>query len=212
MLALMFIPMSGSQTTVQYDPWADMNDDGKIDMKDIIYEIRLFGTTGDPTKNVNVTNWPTQQPEPSWKVELVTINLTWYQDGSQGSSYSNWIRCNGFSRFFIYVIIEAVSHANESDWTTFCLDSIDWSVGNNTWGRTQFSSEAFYWKECPPSPLNFTVLGVHTQPCVPAMAPWVMPPEIEVRAPYCLPLFRKLSSTCSSGWVILKVYVYLRNE
>jgi len=48
MLALMFIPMSGSQTTVQYDPWADMNDDGKIDMKDIIYEIRLFGTTGNP--------------------------------------------------------------------------------------------------------------------------------------------------------------------
>ena len=57
-LALAFIHNSGSQTTFQYDPWADMNDDGKIDIKDIAYSSRLFGTLGDPTKNVNVTNWP----------------------------------------------------------------------------------------------------------------------------------------------------------
>ena len=56
MLALMFIPMSGSQTAVQYDPWADMNDDGKIDIKDIAYSSRLFGTLGDPTKNVIINN------------------------------------------------------------------------------------------------------------------------------------------------------------
>ena len=56
MLALMFIPMSGSQTTWQYDPWADINDDGKIDIKDIAYSSRLFGTLGDPTKNVIVNN------------------------------------------------------------------------------------------------------------------------------------------------------------
>jgi hypothetical protein len=57
-LALAFIQNSGSQTTFQYDPWADINDDGKIDMKDIGYICRLFGTTGDPTKNVNVINFP----------------------------------------------------------------------------------------------------------------------------------------------------------
>jgi len=57
-LALTFIPMSGSQTVVEYDSWADINDDGYIDGKDISYTSRLFGTTGDPTKNVNVTNWP----------------------------------------------------------------------------------------------------------------------------------------------------------
>ena len=60
-LALMFIPMSGSQTTPQYDPWADINDDGKIDIKDVSYTARLFGTTGDPVNktallyNVNAT-------------------------------------------------------------------------------------------------------------------------------------------------------------
>jgi hypothetical protein len=61
MFALVFIPMSGSQTAVQYDPWADMNDDGKIDAKDIGYVCRLFGKTGDPVNktallyNVNAT-------------------------------------------------------------------------------------------------------------------------------------------------------------
>jgi len=52
MLALALAPPSGSQLQRQYDPWADINDDGLIDMRDIAYEGRLFGTTGDPTKHV----------------------------------------------------------------------------------------------------------------------------------------------------------------
>ena len=47
-------------SSVGYDPWADTNDDGKIDMKDIGYTAKLFGTSGDSTKNVTVTNWPTR--------------------------------------------------------------------------------------------------------------------------------------------------------
>lgn len=43
---------------MQYDPWADINDDGIVDYMDISSTCRLFGTTGDPTKNVTVTNWP----------------------------------------------------------------------------------------------------------------------------------------------------------
>jgi hypothetical protein len=60
-LALAFIQNSGSQTTFQYDPWADINDDGKIDIKDVAYVSRLFGTFGDPVNktallyNVNAT-------------------------------------------------------------------------------------------------------------------------------------------------------------
>jgi hypothetical protein len=54
-LALVFIPLSGSQTAMPYDPWADINDDGTIDIKDVSYSARLFGTTGDPTKQVIIT-------------------------------------------------------------------------------------------------------------------------------------------------------------
>jgi hypothetical protein len=35
-----------------YDPWADINDDGNINMKDIGYAARLFGAVGDPKKPV----------------------------------------------------------------------------------------------------------------------------------------------------------------
>ena len=43
--ALMFavIPI---RSGLPYDPWADINDDGKINMYDIGYTARLFGTTG----------------------------------------------------------------------------------------------------------------------------------------------------------------------
>jgi hypothetical protein len=63
MLALAFNHLAGSQTSpsAQYDPWADLNDDGKISMDEIVRMCELFGTTGDPTKNVNVTNWPYMQ-------------------------------------------------------------------------------------------------------------------------------------------------------
>jgi hypothetical protein len=44
-----------SQTAGQYDPWLDVNDDGKIDGKDITPSARAFGTFGDPTKNVVTT-------------------------------------------------------------------------------------------------------------------------------------------------------------
>jgi hypothetical protein len=45
-------------SSLGYDPWADINEDGQIEMKDIAYSARLYGSSGDPTKNVTVTNWP----------------------------------------------------------------------------------------------------------------------------------------------------------
>jgi hypothetical protein len=60
MCALMFtvIPI---RSGLPYDPWADIDDNGKIDMKDIGNVAAQFMTSGDPTKNVTVTNWPSQQ-------------------------------------------------------------------------------------------------------------------------------------------------------
>ncbi len=45
----------------EYDPWLDTDDSGVIDMRDIGALARAFATTGDSTKNVTVTNWPTEQ-------------------------------------------------------------------------------------------------------------------------------------------------------
>lgn len=58
---LIYAPISQTQTERQYDPWVDTNDDGIIDIYDIVHACILYETTGNPTKNVNVTNWPTIQ-------------------------------------------------------------------------------------------------------------------------------------------------------
>jgi len=50
LLTMAFIPVS--QQAVPYDPWTDINADGKIDIRDIAYTAAQFGTFGDPTKTV----------------------------------------------------------------------------------------------------------------------------------------------------------------
>jgi len=57
----MIMPTRSSSAERQYDPWGDYNDDGKISIGDIVSTISLFGTYGDPTKNVSVTNFPVDE-------------------------------------------------------------------------------------------------------------------------------------------------------
>ncbi len=47
---------------VNYDPWLDVTDDGYGGIDDIVSTAEHFGASGDPIKNVNVTNWPSYQP------------------------------------------------------------------------------------------------------------------------------------------------------
>lgn len=65
--------------STEKDPWADVSSpivgesDGKINMRDISYEIQHFNQdVSNMTRNVNVTNWPT-----SCQVVHQSANLTW---------------------------------------------------------------------------------------------------------------------------------------
>ena len=49
-----------AQSSGEYDPWIDTNEDGIIDVNDLASMGQTYGTSGDPTKNVNVTNWPVE--------------------------------------------------------------------------------------------------------------------------------------------------------
>jgi len=79
-LALAFIQNSGSQTTFQYDPWADINDDGIIDIFDLVNLANKYGTTGDPVNktallyNVNAT-----LTELLSRIDRLNAPVTWIQ-------------------------------------------------------------------------------------------------------------------------------------
>jgi len=45
----------------EYDPWADLNEDGIIDIFDVVGVTGIYETTGDTTKNVTVANWPSNK-------------------------------------------------------------------------------------------------------------------------------------------------------
>jgi hypothetical protein len=88
MCALMFtvIPI---RSGLPYDPWADYNDDNKIDMHDIGNVAARFGTlnTDNLTRNVNVTNWPQDRPL-TIKKGVEKIVLMQAMDGGSGNGYA----------------------------------------------------------------------------------------------------------------------------
>jgi len=60
----------------QYDPWLDYNEDGYIGIDDIFATARSFGTEGDSTKNVSVTNWI--DPTIPREIDQYPVPLKWY--------------------------------------------------------------------------------------------------------------------------------------
>lgn len=83
-----------------YDPWLDINDDGDIDMIDVAASARAFGSFGDPTKNVTVTNWPVSSQVCVWWNEYVPI---W------GSRMSDRYYSHGFTRMHILAKVSGLS-------------------------------------------------------------------------------------------------------
>lgn len=74
-----------SQTTPEYDPWKDINDDGYIGIDDIVSVAESFGALGDPTKNVNVTNWPDE----------LNVNVTNWQQSQVTEKQVGWLKYLG---------------------------------------------------------------------------------------------------------------------
>jgi len=81
---LFMITTSKSQSGVgEYNPWADYNDDGLINILDIVPGAVSFGATStDTTKNVNVTNFPSKG-----NLTLYTDTQTITVADSKGNEY-----------------------------------------------------------------------------------------------------------------------------
>ena len=73
LLTVAFIPLSGQQSG-SYDPWIDYNEDGTVDVNDLSTLGQAYASSGDPAKNVTVTNWPVSPPTTVWFSYSLTPN------------------------------------------------------------------------------------------------------------------------------------------
>lgn len=66
-----------TQSQGEYDPWADiMEEFGKIDIFDVVAVASRYQTTGIPTRNVTVTDWPPWFPPYEMTLNYETISRT----------------------------------------------------------------------------------------------------------------------------------------
>jgi hypothetical protein len=160
----LIMPTRGTETTTStpnsYDPWADFYGKGKIDMLDIGYVASLFGTKGDPTRNVTVTNWPTGQ----------YVNAWWNQwTGGGGMIYTSWYNASGYGHLHVLAVATSLVEPQQCS-VTFWSELYNqtrtggYGIGFDTFVLTQTSpsiavsidvpSEVFYFSAQTISPTN----------------------------------------------------------
>jgi hypothetical protein len=84
------LPTRSSPSAGEYDSWADINDDGKINMYDIGYTAQRYGASGDPTKNVNVVNWPVANQQTVFSFQNESAMSKWYNASGFGHMHLTW--------------------------------------------------------------------------------------------------------------------------
>jgi len=84
-----------------YDPWLDYNEDGYIGIDDIFSTASNFGAEGDPTKNVNVTNWQISRDVSVW----------WLEDTVPGGLMSPAYSAGGFGHLHVLAVGSYLSGA-----------------------------------------------------------------------------------------------------
>ena len=202
----MIIPLRSARNP--YDSWLDTDDDGQIGLGDLVLLAQSYGTTGDPTKNVNVTNdvlmvngtdnqnvtvtnWP-DLPQ-TYVSEKFTYNM------SSKLSSSPLIFCGGYSRLGISI----PGRTNAS-----------LGVNNNI---TIYPSLVYWYDEsgeCSSSELLAHNLNATIFNGVRNWTGYAVTYMIETKAPYCLLYFNNngTQGLPADWWVTFEYAVYLRND
>jgi hypothetical protein len=184
----------GSQGVREYDPWYDINDDGKIDLKDY-YGVGLkYATTGDPTKNVNVTNLV------PYKLNYEILYLG--RRNVTGGSFV-WIAnySGGYSRIGFFAIAYEGAGASAGLLYSFNLSLVDWY-----WKLQQYDFDVVY--ERP----SWSNRGTLYEGAI--MSEGASPLTLVNQAPYFKVLLYLNTDYPQPGnvWVIFDFYAYMRNE
>jgi hypothetical protein len=116
--------MIATTRSQEYNPWADINADGKIDILDVVGTTGIYGMSGDPTKNVTIAGHANKL---AYSVESVLV-------GAGLDFYTPYISVDGYSKMTICLTTYSnnwncyifCGHPSGAEW--FTVDQISGSI------------------------------------------------------------------------------------
>jgi hypothetical protein len=201
---LFMVKPTGSQSQVglsprnTYDSWVDLNDNGEIDIYDAILFAQHFGTSGDPAKNVNVTN-------PRAQVIEKDVNISVYGGHpfplGTGTGSTDPFETEGYDRMFVSAAIVDVSDYYIPR-TTVNLYRLNWHWG--TVNETDMMTYAAVGSDS--NKTRVVIVDLYNASDIPVSSE--NSAEFEVRASKCSLSFSAITDN-EDGWVLVRVSIYL---
>ena len=185
-IIFLIIPVH-SYTPYTYNPWLDVNDDGKINLVDTFTTDLAYGTTGDPTKPVNVTSVPATSIE-----EDLNISVGWAEVGLNDTSV---FETKGYDKMLVYAAIIDISWPTEAN---VYLTGANWYWGtvNGTYLKTYEPTYCTTPFIAMPDPSDIPISCGNCS-------------DFGVKAAQCSLSFLASSYPLRGGWVLIRVSVYL---
>jgi hypothetical protein len=181
----------------QYDPWYDLDDDGKISILDAIDLSNVYGTSGDPTKNVNVTN-------PRVQVIEKDVNISVFGGHpfplGMGTGSTDPFETEGYDRMFVSAAIIDISDYYTPR-TMVSLYRLNWH-----WGTVNGTDMMTYTTVDSNKTAGVRV-DLYDASDIPVSSE--NSAEFEVRASECSLSFSASTEYEHLGWVLVRVSIYL---
>jgi hypothetical protein len=99
-LTVTLFSLAPVRSNLPYDPWSDIDENGKIDMKDIANVASQFSTSGDPARNVMIAGHANYL---AYNVSTVVSATSFHA--------SEWISVGGYSKISICLHTTASSNS-----------------------------------------------------------------------------------------------------
>jgi hypothetical protein len=121
----MIVPTRSQSGIHDYDTWTDVNGDGTINMVDISISINKFMTSGDTTRNVNVTNWLPSEPKTVFYCES---DVHWEDSGAGYSGPAPYLYVGDYTRMSILLKFNNIEvEYGDAYWTV----KVEWTDTEN---------------------------------------------------------------------------------